>query len=254
MKIISLNIWGGRAGKKQLLDFFAKHKDIDVFCLQEVWAAPYEHLDGHLAGGLNINHEVIMVYGLQEISTLLDTHVAYFKPHHLDHYGLLMMVKKDLHVVEEGDVFVYKERGHIPEGDVGNHARNLQYVTIQTESGIRTIMNFHGLWNGMGKGDSDDRLLQSDRVIHFLKTKSHPLVLCGDFNLLPTTKSLKKFEDFGLRNLIAEYGIASTRTSFYKKPEKFADYAFVSPKVILKSFQVLPDEVSDHAALELVIS
>jgi len=115
-------------------------------------------------------------------------------------------------------------------------------------------MNFHGLWNGMGKGDSDDRLLQSDRVIHFLKTKSHPLVLCGDFNLLPTTKSLKKFEDFGLRNLIAEYGITSTRTSFYKKPEKFADYAFVSSEVILKSFQVLPDEVSDHAALELVIS
>lgn len=253
MKIISLNIWGGRAGKKQLLDFLAKHKDTDVFCLQEVWAAPYEHLDGHLAGGLNINHEVIMVYGLQEISALLDTHVAYFKPHHLDHYGLLMMVKKDLHVVEEGDVFVYKERGHIPEGDVGNHARNLQYVTIQTESGIRTIMNFHGLWNGMGKGDSDDRLLQSDRVIHFLKTKNHPLVLCGDFNLLPTTKSLKKFEDFGLRNLIAEYGITSTRTSFYKKPEKFADYAFVSSEVILKSFQVLPDEVSDHAALELVI-
>jgi endonuclease/exonuclease/phosphatase family metal-dependent hydrolase len=253
MKIITLNTWGGRAGKTQLLEFFAKHKDADIFCLQEVWAAPYEHLDGHPAGGLNIKHDDIMVYGLRDISELLDTHVAYFKPHHLDHYGLLIMVKKEFAVVEEGDIFVYKERGYIPEGDVGNHARNLQYVTVRTETGDRTIMNFHGLWNGMGKGDSEDRLLQSDRIVQFLKTKTHPVVLCGDFNLLPTTESLKRFEDFGLRNLIHEFGITSTRTSFYTKPEKFADYAFVSSDVDVRSFQVLPDEVSDHAALELVI-
>ena len=251
MKLISLNTWGGRAGKEKLLAFFEKNKDVDIFCLQEIWSAPYEHLEGSVAGGLDLNHSEIMVYGMQEISAMLDNHTAYFKPHHLDNYGLMMLVKKDLDVIAEGDVFVYKEKGHIPEGDIGFHARNVQYITIQSPKGSRTILNFHGLWNGGGKGDSEDRLLQSGRIIEFMKTLSDPYLICGDFNLLPDTESLKKLEDFGLRNLIKEYGIVSTRTSFYKKENKFADYALINEGVEVKDFKVLPDEVSDHSPLYL---
>lgn len=251
MKLISLNTWGGRAGKEKLLAFFTEHKDVDIFCLQEIWSAPYEQLEGHSAGGLSIDHSNIMVYGMQEISTLLNSHTAYFKPHHLDNYGLMMLVKKDLDVILEGDVFVYKEKGYIPEGDVGFHARNVQYVTIATPKGNRSILNFHGLWNEGGKGDSEDRLLQSDGIIQFMKTLSNPYVMCGDFNLLPDTQSLRKLEDFGLRNLIKEYGITSTRTSFYDKEHKFADYALVSDGIEVKDFKVLPDEVSDHSPMYL---
>lgn len=56
-----------------------------------------------------------------------------------------------------------------------------------------------------------------------------------------------------MRNLIREYGITSTRTSFYQKPEKHADYVFVSEGISVKAFTVLPDEVSDHAPLLLAI-
>jgi len=70
MKLISLNTWGGRAGKEKLLAFFTAHKNTDVFCLQEIWSAPYEHLEGSSAGGLSIDHSNIMTSGLQEISTL----------------------------------------------------------------------------------------------------------------------------------------------------------------------------------------
>ncbi len=251
MKVISLNTWGGRAGKDKLLDFFAAHKDVDIFCLQEIWSAPYEHLEGHAAGGLSIDHSNIMVYGLQEISELLVNHEPYFKPHHLDNYGLLMMVNKNLNVVSEGEVFVYKEKGHVPKGDVGFHSRNVQYVTIQTEKGNRSVLNFHGLWNGSGKGDSEDRLIQSDRIIQFMQTLTDPYVMCGDFNLLPDTQSLKKLEDFGLRNLIKEYSVVSTRTSLYDKPIKFADYVLVSKGVEVNDFKVLPDEVSDHSPMYL---
>jgi len=240
-----------RINHEKLLAFFAAHKDVDVFCLQEVWSAPYEHLEGHSAGGLSIDHSNIMVYGMQEISTLLESHTAYFKPHHLDNYGLMMLVKKDLDVISEGDVFVYKDRGHIPEGDVGFHARNVQFATIATKNGNRSILNFHGLWNGGGKGDSEDRLLQSDRIIQFMKTLSNPYVMSGDFNLLPDTQSIKKLEDFGLRNLIKEHNITSTRTSLYPKAEKFADYTLTSKKIIIEDFKVLTDEVSDHSPLYL---
>jgi len=249
MKVISLNTWGGRAGKEGLLRFFKRNSDADIFCLQEMWSAPYEHLEGKDAGGVPLDHSNIMVYGLQEIAAVLSDHRDYFRPHHMDNYGLAMYVRKGLKVIDEGEVYVYKEKGHLPERDAGFHARNVQYVTIDTQLGRRTVMNFHGLWNGQGKGDGEDRLEQSRRIIEFLKTLDHPYVLIGDFNLLPDTQSLKMLEESGLRNLIKEYGITSTRTSHYAKPEKFADYALASEGIDVKEFKVLPDEVSDHAPL-----
>lgn len=249
MNLISLNTWGGRAGHEQLLHFFEKHKDVDVFCLQEIWSAPYDHLEGHPAGGMHIDHSRVMVYGMQKISELLYHHTPYFRPHHLDNYGLMMLVKNDLKIVAEGEIFVHKEKGFIPEGDVGHHARNIQYVTIATPAGDRTIINFHGLWNGLGKGDSDDRLRQSDNIIQFITALNHPYILCGDFNLLPETQSIKRMEVAGMRNLITEYDITSTRSSLYTKAEKFADYAMVSHDIKINDFRVLPDEVSDHLPL-----
>lgn len=252
MKIISLNTWGGRGGKENLLAFFKKHENTtDVFCLQEIWSASYESLEGRLVGGVEISNDQIMTHGLQEITAALPNHVAFFRPHHGDHYGLLMLIRKGISVVEEGEVFVYKHKAYVPEGDVGRHARNIQYVTVETPRGPLTAINFHGLWagRGKGKGDTEERLEQSEKIIEFTKQIHNPFILCGDFNLLPDTESLRKFEDAGLRNLVREYGVTSTRTSFYTKPEKFADYVFLSSEVDLKDFKVLSDEVSDHAPL-----
>ncbi len=254
MKILSLNTWGGRAGKEKLLNFLKEQsKDADIFCFQEIWAAPYTHLEGVNAGGLELKNRDTMVYGKQEITAALNEYEYFFHPHHGDHYGLMMLVRKGIDILQTGDVFVHKDRGHIPEGDVGNHARNIQYVTFMHEKVKNTVINFHGLWNGKGKTDSDDRIEQSNNIVRFIKELDGEVILCGDFNLLPDTKSIKILEDAGLRNLVDEYGILSTRTSYYTKIEKFADYAFVSHKVSIKDFRVLLDEVSDHAPLLLEI-
>lgn len=248
--MITLNTWGGRAGKDKLLDFFKRHKDTDVFCLQEIWSAPYLHLEGQLAGALELNNSKIMVYGLQEITAALPGFKPYFRPHHGDHYGLLMMVKDQLTILEEGEVFVYREKGYVPEGDVGNHARNLQYIKIIKNGIGYCVINFHGLWNGMGKTDSDDRLLQSKKIIDFIGRQANSKkVICGDFNLLPWTESLRMIEDYGMDNLVKQYNVTSTRTSYYKKNEKFADYILVSRDVKVWEFRVMEEEVSDHAPL-----
>jgi endonuclease/exonuclease/phosphatase family metal-dependent hydrolase len=253
MKVITLNTWGGRAGKEELLKFFDTHKDTDVFCLQEIWSAPYEHLEGVMAGGRKLTHEEIMVYGKQEITTLLSDHVPYFYPQYKNDYGLLMLVHKRHKVLSEGEVFVHLHKGYEPESaeEIGTHARNVQYVTIEKEENPITIMNFHGLWNGKGKDDSEARLEQSANIVSFIQTLNMPIIFCGDFNLKPDTESIKKIEDAGLRNLIKEYGVTSTRTSFYTKPEKYADYVFMSEGIEVLDFKVLPDEVSDHAPLYL---
>ncbi len=232
MKILSLNTWGGRPHKEAQLDFFKNQSDIDIFCLQEIWGDPYESHVSKKTGGVVINRSEIWTTGLDDLSSLFSNHASLFHPHFGDKYGLLMFVNKKFEILDSGELFVYKEKGWTHEEDGGNHARNIQWAKLKTTQGTRVVINFHGLWNGQGKGDSEDRLRQSENIINFIKSQSDPVIFCGDFNLRPDTESIKKFEDFGLRNLIKEYGITSTRTSFYTKPEKFADYAISMADVI----------------------
>ena len=251
MKVISLNTWGGEAGVKELQEFIKAHADVDVFCLQEVWHGG-EHMLEKKGGGSWLSRRVTTLY--RDLLAALPGYVPYYRPHFYDFYGLLLLVKKGITVEEEGEVYIYKEKGYISESEFGNHARILQYVRVQTDTGPRTIANLHGLWNGKGKTDCDERIEQSDRIVQFVRGTTAPLVLLGDFNLRPDTRSLAMIEECGLRNLITDYGITSTCTSHYTKPEKFADYAFVSKGIEVKEFKVLPDEVSDHAPLYLEFS
>jgi Endonuclease/Exonuclease/phosphatase family len=145
MKLICLNIWGGRAGADKLLAFLDSHRDADFVCLQEVWSAPYDNLEGALAGTDEIDHAEIMVYGKHEIGALLGGHEAFFHPNHLNDYGLMTLVSRSLDVVESGDVFVHRERGYAPQGNLGLHARNLQFVTVDRRLGPLSVLNFHGL-------------------------------------------------------------------------------------------------------------
>jgi len=52
-----------------------------------------------------------------------------------------------------------------------------------------------------------------------------------------------------MNNLIKKHKVTSTRTSFYPRKEKYADYVFTSPDITVNKFEVLQDEVSDHAPI-----
>src|SRR5581483_7788073 len=149
MKLISLNTWGGRAGEKELLDFFKKHQDVDIFCLQEVWEGGH---DSKPHWGGDIDSEMIT-----NINKVLSEHLVFFYPHWDVWWGLAIFIKKNFIIKEEGDVFVWKGRKdalNINNDNPANHARNIQYITIENNRGVRTIVNFHGLWNGQGKEDT----------------------------------------------------------------------------------------------------
>ena len=76
--------------------------------------------------------------------------------------------------------------------------------------------------------------------------------MAGDFNLMPDTESISILENMSVRNLIKDYGITNTRTSYYtKSADKFADYTFVTEGIEVSDFKVLLDEISDHAATYL---
>lgn len=248
MKVVSLNTWGGKAGTDNLLAFLKKHDDVDIFCLQEIFDGGEEFRGMPAARFALDKFDPKLLRRMQEA---LPDHVAHFRPHFEDVFGLALFVRKGLVIAEEGEVSIYREKGYYSAENIGDQHRILQYVSLEEPS--CTIMNVHGLWNGKGKGDSDHRLAQSDNILRHATALERPYILLGDLNLRPETESVRKLEVAGMRNLITEYGIGSTRTSLYDSlaEEPHADYAFVSDGIDVKDFRVLPDEVSDHAALYL---
>lgn len=248
MKVLSLNTWGGKAGTQGLLSFFEKYENIDIFCLQEIFDGG-EEFRGMPAARFALDKFDPKL--LERIQEVLPNHVAHFRPHFEDVFGLALFVRKDCAITEEGEASIYREKGYYSADNIADQHRILQYVSLETPA--CTIVHVHGLWNGLGKGDSEHRLMQSDNILRQVTMRKQPYVLLGDFNLRPETESVRKLEEAGMRNLITEYGIASTRTSLYDSLayEPFADYAFVSAGIKVNEFKVLPDEVSDHAALYL---
>ncbi len=252
MKIVSLNTWDGFAGMENLLSFFKKYNNkIDVFCLQEIFSnASSKKDDSTFSEAINVAAKNLDLY--QDIQAILKDYDGYFCSVYADVYGIAMFVKKDIQVIENGEIIIYENKKfYDPENDDADHTRKAQWLKLEENL---NIINIHGHWDISGKRDTENRLKQSDTIINLISQLKGETILCGDFNLLPDTESIKKIERSGLRNLIKEYGITSTRTSFYKKPEKYADYAFINKDVNLKDFKVLPDEVSDHFPLYLEIN
>lgn len=131
--------------------------------------------------------------------------------------------------------------------------RDLQRVEFSHLGKTYTILNFHGMWTGKGKEDTNKRIEQSEKIRKIFNEAKGAKILCGDFNLKPDTKSIDILSD-GNRNLIREYNITSTRSVLYTKPTKFADYIIISSEIEVKNFKVLQDQISDHLPLFLEFS
>jgi len=255
MKILSLNIAGGAEYSKIVSLLEAKCLDgVDVFCLQEVFSGGAEN-----AVLPNTRAHTDMFEQLQ--STLKDYNgYTFFSPRHPGCYiddavsggiefGLAMFVRKGLSVEHSGGFVTYENAESIAGFTKGAaKSRDLtglaQFVDVD---GMR-IINVHGIsLQGIGKGDTPERLVQSQKILTCAKEKERSCVV-GDLNLTLETSSVALLEK-DMKNLIRVYGIQTTRTSRYTGSDPYADYVFVSNNVEVDDFAVLSDEVSDHAAL-----
>ncbi len=238
MKAISLNIWGGKV-TGPLLAFIEAHKDVDVFCFQEV----FDH-----GRSLYPSQQDIVGDIFSRIAALLPEHKGYFQDHMNDDHGLAIFVRRSLHHTDYGVHFVIGGYDDFIPKDAESEPKFIQYIVVD---GV-LISHMHGRWKRVGKIDTPDRLVQSRNARAFV-SRFDRRIFMGDLNLSPDTESIAILED-GMRNLIRENKIKTTRSSLYGKENPYADYCFVSPSVAVKDFKVLPDEVSDHMALYVEFS
>jgi hypothetical protein len=229
MRIIYLNSWFGKCGKPYF-DFIEKESSkTDIFCFMEFSSDLFNNVSKRLK-----NHDGFFEKGSYlEMFDLIDCQVIF--------------VQKNIKVFSSGRLNIYKNT----PTDTGFAS----YLIFEKDNKTINLLNVHGMSHPGSKFDTPERIRQSEKIIDFMNDKKGIKIIGGDFNLLPTTKSVKMFEEAGYRNLIKDFDIESTRNrisweefatheGFVK--QYFADYVFTSPEVKVKSFDVPYMEISDH--------
>ncbi len=245
MKLITLNTWAGRV-KEPFEAFLKEHMgETDIFCFQEM----FNNYDGNT--GDYIKEEDGNRNILQEVTDILTDFDQYFCPIAENVFGIAIFLKKGINLVASGEVILYENPNYDPADPTNDHTRKMQWMHIQTGRKDCMIMNVHGHWDPAGRHDTPNRLEQSKRINDFIESAGlMPKIMVGDFNLNAQTESIKLLEK-NFTNLIAKYGIKTTRTELYKGTDDHSDYVFVSEEVLVEDFKVMPDVVSDHAPLYL---
>ncbi len=233
MKIISLNIWNGRLPTK-LRSFFNERTDkVDVLCFQEVFSAH------------NISKDNNFVDTPEKLQNLLGKEYSYIT----DNNGLMICYKNQYVVKDQGITEVFR---------MGDFRKNLLWAILSIEGKDFFIGTIHGIWANEGRGDTPERIKQSQVIKEIFDKHQTNKILCGDFNLLPSTQSIAILEE-DMINLVKKYNIVTTRTPMKKRTnldkdaEAFADYIFISQDIEVKDFKVLTEIVSDHYPLMLQI-
>ncbi|MGO8463906.1 endonuclease/exonuclease/phosphatase family protein [Rhizobium leguminosarum] len=266
LRIISLNAWGGRL--HEALIEYVTAADPDVLCLQEVLRAPgvgtgwsvYRDGDVELPQRFNL---------FTEISTALPGHDGFFCPTSRGElfdddtaiaaeFGLATFVRKTHSVIAQGLGFVH---GRFSADGWGEHPwpRNAHCIRLFSHEHASTvsIAHMHGLRDPAGKGDTvarEEQAMALVRLIEGVWPGDENLVVCGDFNVLPDSATFAILARLGLSDLVTGSGLVDTRTSYYLKQGRFADYMLVTPGVKVAKFEVVEaPEVSDHRALLLDI-
>jgi endonuclease/exonuclease/phosphatase family metal-dependent hydrolase len=264
MRVLSLNAWGG-ALHADLLDYLVA-EDADVYCLQEVprAAGTQSQWSTYVDGDVRLEQRTDL-YG--ELRAALPEHDGFFYPtargHLIDgagprwqEFGLATFVRSTTPVIGAALDFVH---GAFRPHEFGSHPRprNAHVVRLYDYERERatTVAQMHGLRVEAGKGDNAARDAQARAFVELIervRRPNEPLIVCGDFNVLPESRLFDALAGLGLKDLVTTRGFQDTRTSHYAKPVRFADYLLVSDEVAVLSFDVVESpEVSDHRPLLL---
>ncbi len=267
LKIISLNAWGGRVHEPLMR--YLTDENPDVLCLQEVTRTQSAAADWlvYRDGTFELPQRASLY---EDVRWALPGHEASFAPmargtlfdgerEVASEFGLATFVRNALPILGQHTGFVH---GAFSADGWGPHprARNAHGVQVfryDTGSTL-TIVQLHGLRDLEGKGDTPARLAQAHALVALIQKiwrRGDPLVVCGDLNLLPDSETFSILGEFGLVDLVTTRGFTDTRTSWYPKEGRYADYLLVTPEVNVVRFDAVAEpEVSDHRALLLEIA
>jgi endonuclease/exonuclease/phosphatase family metal-dependent hydrolase len=134
--------------------------------------------------------------------------------------------------------FYYNDYAHwidISDFREKDWARNLLTAHVETPQNAVRLFNVHGCVNKTRLGD-DRTLHQSEFILNEVRHEKAPLIIAGDFNLVPESESIRMIDQH-FRNLAKENGITRTRSIGSGKGDLAVDYIFVNDKICVRDFK-----------------
>lgn len=259
MKLVSLNIQGGAQGERFFKYVDQTAKTADILCFQEVYQAKGT-LTAHRGEHMNIYNQLQKrLSGFNGLFLPVSRRVGeYFGLKQKVVMGMAIFIRKGLRFSRQVGQPVDGSLSSRIDFEHGKSANAAQALELEFSAGNLWVINFHGIFWPGDKLDTPKRLRQSKILINFMKKLKGPKILCGDFNLMPNTESIKMLERAGMVNLIRKYKIKNTRNSVswkrYGHRQYFADFTFVTPEVRVKNFKVPYNLASDHLPMVVEFS
>jgi endonuclease/exonuclease/phosphatase family metal-dependent hydrolase len=238
MKLFQANIWGGRLPYQ--INEALKSERPDLVCFQEV---------------VSTKGDALIFKTLEEIKEEIGLDNSFFSPV----FSFNLMNKKAgfgngiisrYPFIETNTVFTRLEHKDNFDFDTDDYnVRNFQHVTIEVDGRTLNILNHHGHHIHQHKNGDTETLRQCGEIASYINNLQGEVILTGDFNLEPTSESIKVLNSI-LKNLSIEAKLTSTRNELTPKNE-VCDYIFVSKGIKVNKFYMLDKILSDHNALIL---
>src|SRR3989338_8283972 len=256
MKLVCLNILGGQVYEPLVKFIREQSESTDIFCFQEVFRSSRKdieisgktriHILDELATALpDFNYVFHRVLSGEDNSGPVDFEIE---------TGQAEFIKKSISIISSGEVSLHSHQNCTLPHKHEFSPNNFGYSKISYGNSIITVINVHALtYNPDDKLDTPERLEQSRLIKEFALKENGRIIICGDFNILPETKSITTFYD-SFTEFVRKYNIWSTRSKiseWHGTPGeyKFSDYVFVSPSIEITDFKVPDVEVSDYLPL-----
>lgn len=239
MKFINLNLWEGGKLRDNIIKFLQQEKP-DILNLQEVWqcSKTLEHIEiESLKQLLNLPYSVFssafsttkngtkIIWGNATLSRfpIRNHHTTFF-------------------VGEYEDYYIQKVKG-----DFSDLPRSFLSTEIELNEKILNVINIHGVW-GFDGDDNPNRIKMSAAVINEVKGKTN-IILSGDFNTKPHTKSMRNIEKY-LTNVFQNELTTSFNIKRKNPPGGYAtavvDFVLVSSDIKVISHIQPNVDISDH--------
>lgn len=240
MKIVQLNIWGGRL-LKPIIDFLEREQP-DIVCMQEVIDTKEDH-----------SFIAEMAY-----SKLIDTvgfTNDYFSPtfsfQHANEQALFgNAIAANFPIIEKKEL--YTNGGFQEVTDWSSYeynSRMVQAVKLQISDDRELwVVNHHGFHdrNPLGVPETMNSMRKFSEFVDSLDGEK---IVCGDFNIVPEAESMKLLNP-ELRNHTIEAGATNTLSRLHRF-ENACDYILTSPSITVHDFTISDVVISDHVPLIL---
>ena len=245
VKFVCLNLWIGGKLFDDILDFLKKESP-DILVVQEAYNSKDKNWENRLRSIEIFKKECNFPYNFFSpacIAVLEDKEVEAGNAI----FSRFPIVKSDtiFFDVPFKKIFNYETIN----SDYSLTPRNLQHAVIKINNTNLNVFNTQGIWD-KNREDTERRLKMANTIVDNIKGKEN-VILAGDFNVKPNTKSISVIEGH-LNNIFK--GNLKTTWNMRQKNDPVKETAVIDMVFVSKDIKIVDKycpnvDISDHLPL-----